>query len=805
MYATGTLPERAREALARDSLLAKYCQVGTAPRDGVGLADLPELAERDRLELVVRPVVITVRSLLAAGAVPVGEPRVDLAGGRVVVPGLAATEPARTAEVIDELHRALTAISPEADRVVAEELRFCSAGLLSVLAGEHAWTRFAHHVPSAQNEVLQRVLRLVKERASAHRRDPQVPRPLVALDLDFCAFHPRARVRDALAALGVTGPLPVLPGLYEPGWEPFREPAGLPEELAHADFRRAISWDDEALLTDELAPGVRRFTRDVAQAGGRVVLLTGRRHRMRAATERALARHGLGHLELRTTDEGADVGAQKVAALRGMAGWEPVAAFDDKEANRVALRAAFPQAVVVPVAAPGFTGVDEPDAIATFETVPQPVPLGRGHSAGPSLSHATSIAQLRLDAMRTRPTLWRRGVHLTEEEQAGIVTALCRGAQETGERLGDRVAAIETGSARAIWQVMQAKLFGASRSAYPVEHAEADLSRAVAAGEPAEFVILGPPTKQDGSRLKALGGLPDLAEVAMLARLLQLDAAVRRVHPPGIRVTALADPSHFRVREEHRYCGYQREFRRMLELTGADRLVRVRNVDDVAAEHGCGDADKRAELLARHRERYRSALAGLDLLGDPRGALAAADERDPGCPGQPRFAEMFRSIVHAVDVPRTGDDPVEFARRVYAEPFDLADPELGEARAELLALAWDETITYLSNKHVDVELDYAALWRHDRVRMSLSLRPERGRFRFVPLGGSAVMPWQGTAALGRGNEVSTDFAISLIDQCYLPVWAPEGHEQPWFMVPPDLVRDGVLLPEVRDGIQLRSK
>ncbi|MEB3372054.1 L-tyrosine/L-tryptophan isonitrile synthase family protein [Saccharopolyspora mangrovi] len=805
MYATGTLPERALEELARDPLLAKYCLVGTAPRGTVPLSDPPDLAEDDLVELVVRPVVITVRGLLAAGEVPVGEPGVHLPSGRIVVPDLAPTEPSRVAEAITRLHHLLIAISPATTAVLAEELRFCSAGLLSVLAGDHPWNRFAHHVPTAQHELLQEVLRLVKDRATAHRRDPGAPRPVVALDLDFCAFHPRARVREALAAIGVTGPLPVLPGLYEPGWRPFRELAGLPDDVEHAEFRRAISWDREALLTDELAPGVRRFAGDVEQAGGRVVLLTGRRHRMRAATEESLARHGLGHLALRTSAEGADVGEQKVAALRGMTGWEPVAAFDDKEANRIALAEVFPQALVVPVAAPGFTGVDREDAIATFETLPQPVPLGRGHLARPGLSHATSIAQLRLGELRTRPTLWRQGVRLTGDEQAGIVAALCRKAVETGARLGDRVAAIETGTARAIWQVVQAKLFGASRSAYPVEQAEDDLSRAVSSGEPAEFVLLGPPTKQDGSRLKALGGLPDLAEVAMLARVLQLDAATRRVHPPGIRVTALADPSHFRVRDVSRYRDYQREFRRMLALTGADRVVEVRNIDEAAAEFGCGDADERAELLARHRDRYESALSGLDVRADPRRALAEADERDPGCPGQPRFAAMFRSIVHAVDVPHGGEEPVEFSRRVYAEPFDLADPVLGGTRRELLALAWDETITYLANKHVDAELDYAAMWRHDRVRMSLSLRPEPGRFRFVPLGGSAVMPWQGTAALGRGNEVSTDFAISLIDQSYLPVWAPEGRSQPWFMVPPNLVRDGVLDPSVQDGIQLRTK
>ncbi|GAB3674533.1 L-tyrosine/L-tryptophan isonitrile synthase family protein [Saccharopolyspora tripterygii] len=805
MYATGTLPERALEELARDSLLAKYCLVGTAPNGTVGLTDPLDLSEDEMIERVVRPVVITVRGLLAAGKVPSGELGVDLASGRVVVPRLDPAGPDRAAEVITRLHRRLTALSPHVDEVLADELRFCSAGLLSVLTGEHPWHRHRHHVPSAQHEVLQRVLLLVKDRAAAHRRDPAAPRPLVALDLDFCAFHPRARVRAAVEALGVTDPLPVLPGLYEPGWRPFRDRAGLPAEVEHAEFRQAISWDREALLTDDLAPGVRQFASDVEQAGGRVLLLTGRRHRMRAATEEALAQHGLGHLELRTCDEGADVGEQKVAALRAATGWEPVAAFDDKTANRVALRTAFPQALVVPVAAPGFTGVDEPDAIGTFETLPQPAPLGRGHLARPALSHATSVAQLRLGEMRTRPTVWRQGVRLTEQQQAEIVDGLCRRAVETGVRLGDRVAAIETGTTRAIWQVVQAKLFGASRKAYPLEQAEADLSRSTAAGEPAEFVLLGPPTKQDGSRLKALGGLPDLAEVAMLARLLQLDAAVRRVHPPGIRVTALADPSHFRVRDESRYRDYQREFRRMLELTGADRLMSVRNVDEAAAECGCGDEAERAELLEHHRGRYESALAGLDVRDDPRAALSAADERDPGCPGQPGFAEMFRSIVHSVDVPDAGDDPVEFSRRVYTAPFDLGDPELGGTRRELLALAWGETVTYLANKHVDAELDYAALWRHDKVRMSLSLRPEPGRFRFVPLGGSAVMPWQGTAALGRGNEVSTDFAISLIDQAHLPVWGPEDRSQPWLVVPPNLVRDGVLDRSVAEGIQLRTK
>ncbi|MFC7342497.1 HAD family hydrolase [Saccharopolyspora griseoalba] len=835
MNGSGLLPATARELIARDPLLPRYCRVAehatgdvelrSLLADGVGeqrpmrelLAARPDgWTELDyALEFLVRPVVITVRGLLALDWLPAGELGVRPGAGQVVLRGLEPADPHRCSRLVLEVHELLSKLTEsvggtvdDLEQVLAEELCDLSERLLAALGGHHPWRPFLHSVPEHQQDLLQRVLRLVRERAAARRRDPSAPRPLVALDLDFCALHPRERVRAALERVsrehGVVDfafDLAQLPGLYEPGWRPFLEHLGLPDDGLYPAFRAALGWERADLLTDEPAPGVRGFVRDVEEVGGQVVLVTGRRHRMRAATEELLARCGLGHLPLHTTDEGADVAEQKVAALRSVPG-ELIAAFDDKADNLAALRAAFPEARVVPVAAPGFTGVDEPGAIGTFELLPHPVPLGRGHAARPQLSHASSPARLRVGDFSTRPTWWRHGVRLTREQRARIVAALRGNALEAGRRLGERVRDTGDGGESAIWRVLVAKPFGAARPAYPPELAAHDLRPAVREGTPVPLVMIGPPIKQDGSRLKALGARPDLAELAMLVRLVQLDAAVRVVHPAGIRVTALADPSHFRYRPADRCGGYHEDFARMLAETGADEFMRVRDLDEAAAEAGCA-RDRRAERVAAHRARYEEALAGLDVTADPIAALAAADERDPALAGQPRFVELFRSVLHAVDLPRPGGDPLAHARRVYADPLDLRG-EAREARRELLSLAWRETITYLANKHVDAELDYSALWRGG-VRMSLSLRPVPGRLRFVPLGGGAAMPWHGTAALGDNHEVSVDFAISLVDQGFVPVWTPGDDAQPWFMAPPQALRGDDLDPEVLDRIRIRAK
>ncbi|MGW1681740.1 L-tyrosine/L-tryptophan isonitrile synthase family protein [Saccharopolyspora sp. NPDC002376] len=843
-------------------LFRSYC--ATAPQDEISLGDLvggdfagdvldlkrliadpPEgWTARDHLaEFVVRPLLITFRGLLARGFLPVGEIGVELgaessATGRIVVedvrPATASSVPATIAALdgrLDELASAGVLVTGDEryrirdafDVVIAQELRNLSAETALALAGDHPWRRFVHVVDAGQDEVLRQVVRLVRERSARCRRESGVPRPLVAIDLDFCALQPEQRVREALRRVGEahgiaefvdSARLDVLPGLYQACWPSFVERNGLRDRDAlYGEYRRSIAWDGESLQTDDLAPGIRRYVRDLEQAGARVIWLTGRRHRVRAATEKFLAARGLGHLDLCTSDPDRSVAEQKVAALREFHGYELFAAFDDSAANRTALGSAFPGALVVPVSSQLFTSDGAAGGIATFESLPTPVPLGRGHSGEAQLSHVTSLSKLRVGELSTRPTVWAQGVELTVEEQARIVESLVTDAVTSGRRLGGEIAS-EADPVRAVWQVITAKPFGASRSAYPLAAAERDLRGSIEVGEPIRFVVVGPSLKQDGSRLKALGGLPDLAELAMLVRLRQLDEAVRQVHPPGVRVRALTDASHFRFREPQRCADYHEEFARQVASVGATDLVAVEDFDDAANAHpNCGNRTQRPQLLEAHCERYESAFAGLDIRRNPRAVLAEAATLDPARPGQPRFADLFCSVLHAVDIPCHGGDPLAWSQQIYADPFNLTrdvPAEIRHARRDLLLAAWHETITYLANKHVDADLGYEVLWQND-VRMSLSIRPTPGRLRFVPLGGSGVMPWHGTAALNPHHEVAVDYAISLVDQGFRPLYAPrtptrDGFRQPWLMTPPHLLdSSGHPTEALMSRIRLRAK
>ncbi|MFD0921784.1 L-tyrosine/L-tryptophan isonitrile synthase family protein [Saccharopolyspora rosea] len=857
--------EETRPLAARDDLVPLYCadavpdRAHVVPVGALASADPTDVSARLRkvlherpptwsavdhlCEVLVRPVVVTVRELLAEGLVPVGEVDVAVSGatGRVVLPDVAPADVEAVSRCVRDVDRGLDRLArvcsallgadvgEALERVLAHELAHLEPRVAALLDGDHPWRRFARSVPPAQDEVLRSVLRRVRERSARRRADPALPRPVVAVDLDFCALHPRRRVRTALRRVGrvhgvaeLAGPLDVLPGLYEPGWASFVEHHGLhlrrPDldwGALYREYRASLSWSGDALATDEIAPGLVRFVRDVERAGGRVVCPTGRREHMRAATASLLARHGLGHLELRTMadDDPRGTARHKVEALRGM---DVVAAFDDLAGNRVALLDAFPEAIVVAVRPPGFSTGEEA-AVGTFERLPHPRPVGRGHHrARPSLSHTTSLADLSIGDLSTRPTVWQQGVELSSDEQLAVISDVCSRAREAGHALGRRVRAATppgTPTSLVVHRVLIAKAFGTARSAYPPEAAEADMAAAIEAGEPIPFVLLGPPTKQDGSRLKALGGAPDLSEVGMVARLLQLDTAVRQVYAPGVRISALTDPSHFRFREPGRYADYHHLFDQLLKQAGADRFVTLTDIDDAADEHPrCGDRAERPRLLAEHRARYEAAFAGLDVRRDPPAALAEADARDPGAAGMPRFVEMFRSVLHAVDVPHRGGDPLAWSQRLYADPLDVVDPavpaEVRHARADLLELAWQETITYLANKHVDEDLDYAQLWKSDCVRMSLSIRPALGRYRFVPIGGSGVMPWHGTAALNDQCEISVDYVLSLADQGFRPVYVPgmepsetTGIRQPWFMAPTRLLDGGVSSL----GIRLRSR
>lgn len=489
--------------------------------------------------------------------------------------------------------------------------------------------------------------------------------------------------------------------------------------------------------------------------------------------------------------------------------------------------------VVVRFAADG--PVPATAVIANFERLPSPPPPAHTPD-GPALSHTHSIAELPLAALSARVAVRDYGAELSLEKSLALIGRLRAQAEEsavntaaaTRAQLRAAVETIDDEHLRTGWHVhhvlTRKQFYRGSRSTYPLAAALHDILGFIRRGEPIQVVLPGFPVKQAESRLKAFGHRPDLAELAVLIRLGELAQAVRAFHRPGLRITALSDGLHFRTRPPqlvHEYAALMRDY---LDLAGVNDFIELIDVDDHAARRlGPEVVASRAASRRRYRQRYLAAFAGCELREDPLWTLALAARRDPtaelvaalGGRGGPGFVDMFRSILHSVEAPApAGHDQASWSKSVYADPYGVRDPstspEVREGRKRLLGKVWTDTVDYMSGLLSDRELGYDQVLP-ERIRLTLST-PSAGRCGFAPLGGAAVLPWHGTAALNRRGEVSVDFAISLCDQGFVPVRSPLlGGGQPWFMVPAtevqvhELARGGEVTEELLASVRLRRR
>ncbi|MFK4085004.1 L-tyrosine/L-tryptophan isonitrile synthase family protein [Kribbella sp. NPDC020789] len=804
------------------------------------------------LESVVRPLVTAFRVALDRhGVVLETDPRsvaVEVscrgrATGRVVFTN-------RTARDVDEAARRLAtcldliAGSPAATgdwpldvwRLARAELRFLRPATASLLRGDHPLADQIHSVASAQDNVLRHVLDSVEKKARRRRSDPTLPLPAVMLDLDFVVLDPRRRIRHAARQVCGVRPgaphgipelahpelLRVLPNPHPPDWARFLDLNGLRQAYPAVDFDtlreqffQAFHRPWSNLTWDDLAEGVVRFVRDVENRGGTVVYNTGRRERVRAQTEAALARGGLlrPRLLMMPDDRTQPVAELKALHAAKVSGLDVVAVFDDLADNLQALAQALPQAHLVAVAPPGYvpgSDLERIDTIRTFERIPHPT-----HS--PALSHATSIAHLPLGELRARPLLAEHSVRLDHAASTALVERLLTNAladaAETAERTRRQLP--DASALRLVHHILTRKQFRrGTRSAYPLEVAARDMLPYIERGEPIQVVLPAFPIKQADSRLKALGTLPDLAELGLLVRFRELAEAVAAVYPPGLRITVLTDGNHFRLRDRTVTAEYLRKVSDYVDLVGAKELE-LRDIDEAAAERLGRDAVRsRSEVLAAHHAKLADAYRDLDVTVDPAGALTQSYDLDPAGPHPPGLAlpEIFRSLVHSVPTP-TGTGTGDWDALIHADIYNVGSavpPEVAQARRVVLQAAWDAALRYLAVTRADHDLGYDRMfWPRVRLTLSTSV-PERCGF--AGLGGSAVPPWQGTAAVDPRGHISTDFVVHLRDQGFVPIYSPLlGDDQPWFMAPitmtEPLDRPGPhrLIPSFQDRIRLRRR
>lgn len=719
--------------------------------------------------------------------------------------------------------------------VLNEELRYLAPRVAELLRGTDPLRDIAHSVSQQQDSTLKTVLNRVQERTRSRRWNPRLGRPTVVIDLDLCGIVPLRRIIDASRA--VSGPrpgapdgivelaspdtLPLLPTHVRSTWWNFLEMTGIGNKYpevdwwqVHADFIRAFrSRTRENSGADTINAGLSRFVWDVRDAGGCVVFSTSRHERHRTSTREVLATAGVPNSTLLCLpdDHSRPMSEVRVEQLRELADREIVAVFDDRQTNRMAIVKEFPDALAVAVEIPGLSSERQPgqtlpdtgEIIATFETTPRPQP---DTTVAPRLSHTHSLEELQVGALRRNRLAQRWSVRLTARESRLLVRRIVADADQCAARtarttvakfgLGEAVPESERHerTLRALHHVFTRKQFlKGSRSNYRLEHLRRDAEPFLRNNRPIDIVLFGFPVKQCLNRLKAVGPLPDLAELGALARLRQLSQVVKSVYPPGVNFNILTDGRHFRTRPYAITESYRRKLTEYVQLVGMSECTSVEEIDTVAAKRlGPGLPTERAERIARYRRLLATTLQGFDITDDPLRTLdqvhavtSTMDGFDPRIAGL--FREMLMSLVYSVPVVvPPGVDRISWSTMVYADVYNVTDSTVSvrvrRARAAVLRRAWQTVLGYLATLQVDEEFGYERMFP-DRVRLTVTAGRE-GCLGFTYLGGSGLLPWQGTGVIDRRGNVAVDFAISLLDRGFVPVYSPLlGPRQPWMMVP----------------------
>ncbi|MBV1850608.1 L-tyrosine/L-tryptophan isonitrile synthase family protein [Catellatospora tritici] len=742
----------------------------------------------------------------------------------------------------DQLRLDPEAAAARIEEILRGELRFLGPDAVRLLGP--AAPGPIHSVAPEQHLVLTDVIDRVAAQARLRRGDPARRQPAVMLDVDLCALVPRRRTHQALRTAGARQgiarfatpeTLDQMPTYHRPAWDRYCADTGLWQENPHADPDGVFDdfWHEffnpwDRMRADEPAPGLRRFIWDVYDAGGCVVFNTGRRERVRDHTEAALARAGVvwPRMVMAPDDRQRPVHDHKAENLRLLDDLDIVAVFDDLCDNRRVLAKELPDALMVAVALPGFATEhtdthDGAPVVASFERVPR---TGRTAAARDrlALSDTRSLAELPIaDLQDNAAAAEALAVRLDTAASTALVRTLIAHSDASAVKIAEQAVRLSPAAdpVRRIHHILTRERFRKGpRTNYPLAVAERDLGPFVRAGAPIPVVTFGFPVKLHYNDLKTAGARPDLGELGALVRLRELQHSVRAVYPPGLQITVLTDGNHFRARPAALLDAYHGKLAEYHRLVGGADVLDIADVEQVAARRlGADVHTRRTTMIAAATDRLERGLSGVTVHQAPLQALAEATRRCAAVLGHrgdgtvmPAFTDLFRSLVYVtpIDVP-AGTPRAAWSRLIYADVLHLTDtdvsPAVRQARRTVLAQTWQDTIGYLAVLEVDRDLGYDDTTLFPgRVRLTPNPRP--GALGFTYLGGAGVLPWHGTAAVEARAQLSTDFAVALSDRGYVPVYSDLlGADQPWFMVPSVLARDGRLDGAITTGIHLRRR
>ncbi len=319
------------------------------------------------------------------------------------------------------------------------------------------------------------------------------------------------------------------------------------------------------------------------------------------------------------------------------------------------------------------------------------------------------------------------------------------------------------------------------------------VARRMSKNEPVQVTISLFPCKIP-NRLKSAGVLPDLAEVASLARLSEIGRAVSFIYPPGAKVVVLTDGrrfEHIMNFDGEKIVRYQEQMERIVSKLGVgDYVTLIDYVGFLEKNLSSEKISEKRQLYERLHQEYGDRV-GTEIPAERAKEYIEKLQADhPNADIIQKITTLYCSLIYCSYVPRIMESaqPDELSKKVYSDPFDLFNGEKGiiDLRRRIIRDTWDITSRYVA------EIASGRVARPveevfpESIRSDMHNIPQRLTLYSVDRS-TPLTAFHGSGYIDRKLRVGTRFRVSLQSEDYAPVFGrmlgTDYHDQPLFYFP----------------------
>lgn len=316
------------------------------------------------------------------------------------------------------------------------------------------------------------------------------------------------------------------------------------------------------------------------------------------------------------------------------------------------------------------------------------------------------------------------------------------------------------------------------------------------------------------NRLKAAGHLPDLAEVASIARIAEIGLSVAQLYEPGLEVIVLTDGMRFKHVLEfdlNILARYQQQLRKIVQALDVDRYVKLVEYMSFLKKH------LPKEKLQEKKNAYKNLRAEyVSLVGEnididsPLKYLEKLEKENKNISVVAKIINLYHSLIYSNYFAEFFENPDAdlLTKRIYKNIFSFDDPDLkiNQLRKKVVFKTWHATINYVAEIASGRVAKPIEKVFPDSIRCDMHNIPDRLTLYSVDRS-TPLTAFHGTGFVDNKYKAGTRFRVSLQKEGFHPVFGSmldtDYNKQPLFYLHDSCVSNSQDVNDLAALIHLR--